>query len=95
MEKILFPKKGYYIIHINNSIEFHTHGMKRGLRSPPSTFDPPCNSRLRESPFNLSLLHMVPWNSATGDMDEGYIWVWSTMQTNREQNASNMEDFKQ
>ena len=28
-------------------------------------------------------------------MDDGHIWVWSTIQTSRKQNATNMEDFKQ
>ena len=28
-------------------------------------------------------------------MNEGYIWVWSTVQTSRKENASNREDFKQ
>ena len=27
-------------------------------------------------------------------MDEGHIWVWSTIQTVRKENASNMQDFK-
>ena len=30
-----------------------------------------------------------------GKMDEGYIWVWSTIQTNRKENASIRENFKQ
>ena len=28
-------------------------------------------------------------------MDEGQIWVWSTLQTWRKQNADEAEDFKQ
>ena len=36
-----------------------------------------------------------PWSSPNGEIDEGYIWVWSTRQTNREQNTSDREDFKQ
>ena len=30
-----------------------------------------------------------------GEIDEGYIWVWSIIQTNRKQNASNRKDFKE
>ena len=40
------------------------------------------------------ILHMIHWNSPNGEIDEGYIWIWSIIQTNRKQNASNREDFK-
>ena len=33
--------------------------------------------------------------SYNGEMDEGYLLVSSTIQTNRKQNESNSEDFKQ
>ena len=45
-------------------------------------------------PFDLSIVHMIPWNSPNGGMDEGNVWVGSTIQTNRNQNASNREDFE-
>ena len=38
---------------------------------------------------------MIASNSPNGEMDDGYIWVRLTIQTNRKQNASNTEDFKQ
>ena len=35
------------------------------------------------------------WNIPNVEIDEGYIWVWSTTQTNRNQNESNRDSFKQ
>ena len=60
------------------------------FRSPP-----PAIQGSKVSPFSLSILHMIPKNSPNFEMDEGHIWVWSTIQTSRKQNASNREDFKQ
>ena len=62
---------------------------------PPSSLGLPSNSGLQGAPFSLSVLHMIPWNSPNSEMDEGHIWVWSTAQLSRKQNASNREDFKQ
>ena len=38
---------------------------------------------------------MIPENSPNVKIDEGCNWVWSDIQTNRRQNGSNREDFKQ
>ena len=69
------------------------HGIKRVLRSP-SNLGPPSNSELQGPPFYHSILHIVPWNSPNSEIDEGHIWVGSTIQTNRKQNTSKKEDFK-
>ena len=29
--------------------------------------------------FILWILHMIPWNSSNGEIDKGYIWVWSSI----------------
>ena len=62
---------------------------------PPSNLGLPSNSGLQSASFSPSILHTIPWNSANDEMGEGYIWVWSTLQTNRKQNANNRKDFKQ
>ena len=38
--------------------------------------------------------YYIPWNSPNGEMDEGYIWVGSTIQTNRKQKASNRKKVR-
>ena len=80
------------------------HGMKRGLRSS-FQISPPIPSNLgsyplviqssQVPPFSLSRIHMIPWNSLNGETDEGHIWVGSTIQINRKQDASNRDDFEQ
>ena len=37
----------------------------------------------------------IPRNSPNGEMEEGQIWVWSTIQTDKMQIANNREDFEQ
>ena len=67
-----------------------------------SHLGPPSNSGLADphSPPNLfqslnTTILLIPWNSPNDEMGEEYIWVWSTIQTNRKQNANNRKDFKQ
>ena len=73
----------------------------RGVWGPPFKSVFPSNSGspvIQGSKFphaSLSILHMIPKNNPHGKMDEGHIWVWSTLQTNRKQNESNREDFEQ
>ena len=55
----------------------------------------PSYSVLQGPPFSLSMLNMIPWNSPNDKMDEGNIWVGSTIQISRKQNASNRKDFEQ
>ena len=67
-----------------------------------SNLGPPSNSGLADPhwPPNLfqslnTTILLIPWNSPNDEMGEEYIWVWSTIQTNRKQNANNRKDFKQ
>ena len=50
---------------------------------------PPVVQDSKVSSFNLSILPMIPWNSPNGKIDDGHIWVGSTIQTIRKKNASN------
>ena len=46
-------------------------------------------------PPHLPILLIISWNSPNVDMDVQHIWVWSAIQTNRNQNPSNREDIEQ
>ena len=59
----------------------YKHDSKRGLRLPLSNQVPPIIQGSKVPPFSLSILHIIPWNSPNGEMDERYIWIWSTKQT--------------
>ena len=63
---------------------------------PPSNLGLPVIQGSKIPPFqSLSIKYMTPWNSPNSEMDNAHIWIGSTMQTNRKQNASNREDFEQ
>ena len=69
--------------------KFLLQGIERSLRSP-LFFRSLCNSGLQGPlSFSFSILQMIPWNSPNGEMYEGHIWVSSTIQISRKQNASN------
>ena len=65
--------------------------MKKDLRFPP--FKSGTHSHLCSPVIQGFQVPLSPFPN--GEMDEGYIWVWSTMQTNRKQTASSREDFMQ
>ena len=76
------------------------HGKKRGLWSThfqirfPPNLGPPSNSGFQGLPFQpLSITLWLLWNCPNSGIDEGHIWVWSAIQTNRKQNACNRKDF--
>ena len=67
-----------------------TCDMKRVLRSPfQFRFPHYVIQGSKVAPFSLSVLHLIPWNSHSSEMDEGRIWVWSTVETSKKQNARN------
>ena len=52
----------------------------RGVWGPPLVYVSPVVKVSKVPPFSISILHKIPWNSPNGEMDEGHIWVWSTIQ---------------
>ena len=52
-------------------------------------FQPPINKGERSHHEHYMQSSETPYD----EVDEGYMWVWSTTQTNRKQNASNKEDI--
>ena len=60
----------------------------------PFNLGPPIIWGSKVPSFSLSTLHMLPLNSPNGGMDKGHVWVWSTIQTKRNQNASKWEGFE-
>ena len=72
-------------------VKFETYVMVwRGVWGPLRfKSGPPVIQGSKVLPFNLSVSYIIPWNSLNGEMNEGYIWVRSTIKTNRKQNASN------
>ena len=61
-----------------------SHAFKSGL---PSSLGPPVIQGSKFPPFSLSIIH-IPWNNPNGELYEEHIWVLSTIQTSRKQNAS-------
>ena len=51
------------------------------------------------TPYNKRVVHailrIISWNSPNGEIDKGYIWIWLTIETYRNQNASYRWYFKQ
>lgn len=86
---ILFSRTYTYACYEETS---EVHPFKLGS---PSSLDNPVIQSSKVTPFSLSILHMIRWNSSNGGMDEGYAWVWLIVQTIWKQNASNREYFKQ
>ena len=46
--------------------------------SPPFNLGSPAIQVPKVPPLRIPILHLIPWNSPNGGMDEGYIWVWPT-----------------
>ena len=67
---------------------WHTSWYEEGSEVPPFKSSPPPKKKFRDprsSPSSLSILHMIPGNSPNSEMNEGHIYVGSTIQTNRKQ----------
>ena len=50
----------------------------RGVWCPPFNLGSPAIQVPKVPPLRIPILHLIPWNSPNGGMDEGYIWVWPT-----------------
>ena len=97
MSKEVGKLKDHNFNHRPHSLLHTGQGMKRGLRPPSFKSGPRSNSWLQSPPFEpLNITYdLLKQNSANGEMDEGHIWLSSTIQTSRNKNTSDGEGFKQ
>ena len=53
------------------------------------------DGKMGEGGHTMNITYDLLKQSYNGEMDGGYIWVWSTIQTSKKQNGGNRKDFKQ